>query len=88
MYSVLPTIISGFTYQWLSIFVHRRDGGIGNSDRQVYRCDEGFSGIRNQFSTPAVTIATKIMILMVDPEMNMAQIKWVFCYCYKNHLTT
>lgn len=88
MYSVLPTIISGFTYQRLSVFVHRGLGGIGNSDTQVHKCDEGFNGIRNQFSTFAITIATKIMLLVIDPEMNMAQIKWIFCYSYKNHLTT
>ena len=35
-----------------------------------------------------VTIPAKIMILVVDTEMNMTQIKWVFCYFYKNHLTT
>jgi hypothetical protein len=71
MYSVLPTIISGFTYQRLSIFVHRGIGGIGKSDREVYRWYEGFSGIRNPFSSFAITIATKIMILVVDLQKNM-----------------
>jgi len=87
MYSVLPTIISGFTYQQVLIFVRKGDGGIGNSDRQVYRCNKGFSGIWKQFDTFAFTIVTKIMILVVGPEVNMTQIKRVLRYSYKNHFT-
>jgi hypothetical protein len=79
MYSVLPTIISGFTYQWVLIFEHVGVGGNWKPDRQVYKFDEGCTAMGNHLSTLAITVITNITILVLGPGMNMNQIMWVLC---------